>query len=229
LNAGADTDPQKSGEKNQIRKWIADQRFSLRPLLNKNHLKIMAKISNNPILKGLSGMLGDVVVYRETRGKMIMSNRPRKPSQPTEHQKNFKAKFLQAVQYAKGQMLDPVAKAEYATGINDKLISAYGVAVTDFLKSPKITGIDVNGYQGLAGDTIVIEALDDFKVTSVAVEIRSALDELLEEGQASQNPVNGLSWNYVATQPNSSLAGTKLIVRAMDKPRNVTTQELTLA
>jgi hypothetical protein len=189
----------------------------------------MARITNNPILKGLSGMLGDVVVYRESRGKMIMSNRPRKPKQPTEHQQNFKTKFLQAVQYAKGQILDPVAKAEYATGINNKLLSAYGVAVTDFLKSPKITGIDVTGYQGVAGDTIVIEAIDDFKVTSVAVEIRSALDELLEVGEASQNPQSGLSWNYVATKSNSNLAGTKLIVRAMDKPRNVTTQELTLA
>ena len=38
----------------------------------------MSKIMNNPIMKGASGMLGDVVVYREVRGNLIMSNRPKR-------------------------------------------------------------------------------------------------------------------------------------------------------
>jgi len=38
----------------------------------------MSKINNNPLLNGVSGMLGDVVVYRQVRGGVIMANKPKK-------------------------------------------------------------------------------------------------------------------------------------------------------
>src|SRR5688572_18839379 len=101
----------------------------------------MTKIKNNPLLKGLSGMLGDVVVYRESKGQMIMSNRPKKPEVPTSHQIKTKSRFMMAVQYAKGQMQDPDAKAEYQMAVTNKVISAYGVAMADYLKGPEITEV----------------------------------------------------------------------------------------
>jgi hypothetical protein len=189
----------------------------------------MAKIKNNPLLKGLSGMLGDVVVFRETRGKMTMSNRPKKRGVPTDHQKLSKAKFLQAVQYAKGQMKDPVSKAEYEAAVSDKVISAYGVAVADYLKGPEITLIDVSGYQGKTGDPILINAIDNFKVTEVQVTIQSSVGIVIEEGPASQSPINGLSWQYVAkVADNTPVAGRKIVVSAKDKPDNTTIKELVI-
>lgn len=189
----------------------------------------MAKIRNNPILKGLSGMLGDVIVYRESRGKMIMSNRPKKRDEPTEHQKTTRSRFLQAVQYAKGQMLDPAAKEEYAAAVSDSVISAYGVAVADYLKGPEVTGIDTTDYTGNVGSAIVINAIDNFKVTDVLVEIRSSSNELIEQGAATQSPLNGLAWEYAAKQLNEQVAGSKVIVKAKDKPNNVTTREFVLS
>jgi signal peptidase I len=190
----------------------------------------MPKIGNNPIMKGLSGMLGDVVVYREQRGTMVMSNRPKKPAAPTNHQKLQGSKFRQAVAYAHAQMEIPEAKAEYDARIdNKKFVSGFSVAVTDYLKGPEITAIEASEYRGQVGDPIVIVAIDNFKVTDVNVQIRSAADALIEEGPAIQNPANELAWIFATTQANAQLAGTKIVVRAKDKPNNVTTKELVLA
>jgi len=125
----------------------------------------MSKIKNNPIMKGASGMLGDVVVYREFRGKLIMSNRPKKREVLTPQQAAIKSKFLRAVQYAKKQMADPVAKAEYEPGADSRFTSAYAAAVGDYLSAPVVNGIDVSRYGGSIGDDLLINATDNFKVT----------------------------------------------------------------
>jgi hypothetical protein len=182
----------------------------------------MATINNNPLLKGASGMLGDVVVYRETRGKMIMSNRPKKREVLTDHQKVVKSKFLQAVQYAKMQVQNEVTKAEYATGVNDRMISAYAVAVADYLKGPEIISIDLTNYSGNVGDVINVVAMDNFKVTEVSVEIRSATDQLIERGPATKDGDITPNWRYISTTANQFVEGAKLIVRAKDKPGNIT-------
>jgi hypothetical protein len=178
----------------------------------------MAKINNNPLLKGLSGMFGDVVVYSERRGKMIMSNRPKKREESTDHQKLVKSKFLQAVQYAKGQMKNDSAKAEYAAAVNDKLMSAYAVAVADYLKGPEIIAVNTKAYNGHVGDVIEVLAIDNFKVTEIIVEIRSASDQLIEEGPAMITVDNTLNWRYTTAQENAESVGTRLIIRAKDKP-----------
>jgi hypothetical protein len=188
----------------------------------------MAKINNNPLLKGLSGMFGDVVVYSERRGKMIMSNRPKKREESTEHQKLVKSKFLQAVQYAKGQMKNDAAKAEYAAAVNDKVMSAYAVAVADYLKGPEIITVNAKAYNGHIGDVIEVLAIDNFKVTEVIVEIRSASNQLIEEGPATITADNTLNWRYTARQENAESLGTKLIIRAKDKPGNMTEKEYML-
>jgi hypothetical protein len=188
----------------------------------------MAKINNNPLLKGLSGMFGDVVVYSERRGKMIMSNRPKRREQNTDHQKLVKSKFLQAVQYAKGQMKNDMAKAEYAAAVNDKVASAYAVALADYLKGPEIISVNTKAYNGQVGDVIEVLAIDNFKVTEVVIEIRSASNQLIEEGPAMTTADNTLNWLYTTTQENADSLGTKLIIRAKDKPGNITEKEYTL-
>jgi hypothetical protein len=188
----------------------------------------MARINNNPLLKGISGMLGDVVVYREQRGQMVMSNRPKKRDQPTEHQKSAKSRFLQAVQYAKGQVADPITKALYAAGINDRIPSAYSVAIMDYLKGPEIISVNTKEYQGQVGQLIEILAIDNFKVVEVSVEIRSAANVVIESGVATGVEDNNLLWRYNTKESNSMLEGTQVIVRAKDKPGNVTEMLITL-
>ena len=180
-------------------------------------------------MKGASGMLGNVVVFREQKnGKLIMANRPKKRDTLTDQQKLQKSKFLQAVQYAKAQVADPVSKAEYETGMTDNLISAYSVALTDYLRGPEILEVNTSGYLGQIGDKLLLNVFDNFKVTSVVVEIRTALDVLLEKEAAIQDAINPLLWMYTTTEPNNVLPGTKIFVRAYDKPGNVTVKEIVL-
>lgn len=188
----------------------------------------MTKIKNNPLMKGASGMLGDVVVYRELRGDIIMANRPRRREELTEAQRLLKTRFLRGVQYAKKQMSDPVTKAEYATGITDRKFSAFNVALTDYLSAPKVYLIDTATYQGNVGDIISVNASDDFKVVSLQVAIYRSTGELIEQGNAVLQPDTTDDWRYTATVANATLAGTKVVVTVRDKPGNATIAEKVL-
>jgi hypothetical protein len=188
----------------------------------------MSKIQNNPLLKGVSGMLGNIIVFRETRGQMIMANRPKKSGTLTEHQEAQKSRFLKAVQYARNQLLNAQSKAEYAARITLSKHSAYLVAVTDYLTSPEVTVVDVSAYKGVAGDLIKVVAIDDFKVTGVEVIITDTNGTLIEQGQAVLPADSADQWQYTITAPNAVLPGTKIIAHAVDKPGNTGTLEVTL-
>lgn len=184
----------------------------------------MTKIKNNPLLKGASGMLGDVIVFREYRGKLIMANRPKKGETPTEQQRIAKQRFIRAVHYGKQQIADPLTKAEYATAIGNRSPSAYSAAVNDYLTAPVIDLVDVSGYHGSVGDVIAITA-SDFKVVAVRVTITDNTGALIEQGEALLQPGALDGWRYTATADNVALAGTKIVVSVSDKPGNVTSAE----
>jgi signal peptidase I len=103
----------------------------------------MPKINNNPIMKGVSGMLGDVVVYRQFRGTTVMSNRPKKPKVLTPHQQAIKSRFLLAVAYAKEQIADPILKAKYQPGPGSEFTSAYIAAIADYLRKRKLEDMEL--------------------------------------------------------------------------------------
>lgn len=175
-------------------------------------------------------MFANSFVCRETPGGvLVMSNRPKKPEVPTAHQVATGQRFTLGTYYAKAQMKIPAAKAEYEAAVSDKLQSAYAVAVADYLKGPEVPAIDASSYNGAVGDTIVITAIDNFKVTEVTVEIRNVLDQVIETGAAVIDSENPALWIYVTTVANATVAGTKVVVRAKDKPKNLTTKEFILA
>jgi hypothetical protein len=185
----------------------------------------MTKIKNNPLLKGASGMLGNVIVFREHRGQLIMANRPKKGEVPTEQQRLAKIRFMRAVHYGKQQVANPVTKAEYATAIGTRSTSAYAAAVNDYLTVPVIDLVDVSGYHGAVGDIIAIIASDDFKVVSVSVTIAASNGDLIEQGEAQLRDGTPDGWNYVATVAKPVVPGTKVVVLVSDKPGNVTRAE----
>lgn len=77
------------------------------------------------------------------------------------------------------------------------------------------------------GEKIVIRALNDFRVTTVRVEIRDADGSMLEMGNAVQD-LNGIDWTYAATYGNATLPGTKIRAIATDIPGNEGMLEVTL-
>jgi hypothetical protein len=185
----------------------------------------MATSKKNVVTFGLSGKIGDMLVFRQMGGKTIVSSVPEKSQVASEKQLAQRKRFQQAIIYAQIATADPETKGLYdaAAKKGKKLVN---VAVADLFNAPDIEQIDLSGYSGNVGDRIRIIASDDFAVKSVHVRITNADGSLVEEGNAAQG-VSKL-WIYTAAQSNEQLDGDKIVVSASDLPGNVTTEEETL-
>jgi hypothetical protein len=183
----------------------------------------MAKSKNNVITHGLSGKVGDLLIFRQVDGKTIVSKVVEYKDTVSEKQKKHREQFQQAVIYAKGAIHDEQIADLYAADSKKKKLSAYNIAVADFFHGPDIETVDLSGYAGIASDKIRIIVSDDFAVKYVHVNISNADGSLVEEGYASQGAGN--SWIYVAQQDNENLDGDKILITAADFPGNASEQE----
>ena len=180
----------------------------------------MAKIKHNVILDGISGKVGDSLVFRQVAGKTILAKAPdmsRRKVSPA--QKAHLNKFELAKEYARKLKDRPELKAAYQTRASGNK-AAYHVAIGDFMNSPKIERIDVHSYHGRAGDTIRIRATDDFQVTRVQLTVLAPDGTLVEEGDAVLQ-ANGVDWIYAATIRFAPIKGCRIKASAMDRPGNV--------
>ena len=185
----------------------------------------MAESKNNIITHGLSGKVGDLIVFRSKGGKTFVSSAPRKPTgEPSDAQKAQKKRFQEATIYGKTAMANPAVKNDYETSAKKKGLTAYNVAVADFLKAPEIVEINLSNYTGAIGDTIVITVTDNFKVETVTVDIANADGSEVESGAATPGASRTV-WTYTAKVANASLDGDKITVRAYDVPGNVGEKE----
>lgn len=183
----------------------------------------MAQSRNNVITHGLSGTIGDTIVFRQRGGKTIVAALPKQSDSPSSpQQQQTRIKFQQAVIYGKAAVADPNARAAYAAQAKPGQ-SAYNVAVADFFNAPDIDTIDVSAYFGNIGDTITVRVTDDFQVAAVQVKIEDPNNNLVEQGAATPAG-NGLEWIYTATAANGSVSGDKITITATDTPNNTTTQ-----
>jgi hypothetical protein len=184
----------------------------------------MAVSKNNVVTHGLSGKIGDMLVFRQLDGKTIVSQVPEKPKRVSEEQLEHQKRFQQATIYAKSAVDSPDTKELYETAAKKKKgVSAYNVAVADFFGAPDIETIDLTEYTGKVGDQIRFVVSDGFAVKAVKVRIINADGSLVEDGSAVQG--TGNLWVYAAAQNNESLEGDKIVVSASDLPGNVTQEE----
>ncbi|MGV8094686.1 MAG: hypothetical protein AB2L24_22765 [Mangrovibacterium sp.] len=183
----------------------------------------MAKVGNNIVVTGLSGKLGNLIVFRTHGAKTVVAQAPQKrKGEPTEAQEQHQTRFQEAILYGKASITDAAKKAAYKASAEDGQ-SAFNVAVADFLRAPHIDEIDVSHYSGQADSFIEVRAVDDFKVTEVTVSIFNSDGSEVEQGSASVQ-TDG-NWRYVVTATNESLSGDKIIVRVSDLPGNLTEKE----
>ena len=187
----------------------------------------MATTKNNVIVKGASGKFGRQIVFSQRAGKTIMSKPPVRTAPPTTKQKEQQAKFARAAAYAKNALLDPSLKADYTAEAKKRQdVSAYNMAMTDYLRPPVITEVNHSAYTGTAtNQKIIIEVADAFKVIAVKVQIEDADESPVEQGNATL--IEG-KWTYTTTATNASIAGDKIIITATDRPGNTTKKEITL-
>jgi hypothetical protein len=180
----------------------------------------MAKSRNNVITYGLSGKIGDILIFRQRDGQTIVAKVPNQSKTLSEEQIKVRKRFQRATIYAKGAIADPELKELYeAEAKKQKGMTAYNVAVADFYHGPDIEVVDLSSYSGTIGDEIRVIAHDNFAVKSVHVKITNADGSLVKEGYAVNSAGN--IWIYTASANNESLDGDKIVVTASDIPGNI--------
>ncbi|MDR2563797.1 MAG: hypothetical protein LBC98_07625 [Prevotellaceae bacterium] len=181
----------------------------------------MAISRNNVITFGLSGKVGDILVFRQKDGQTIVAKAPRQSGKLSEKQKEHRKRFQQAVIYAKAATESSETAELYKAVAAKRKQNPINVAVADFFNAPDIDHVDLSGYAGAAGELIIVGATDDFAVKSVHIKIVNA-DGTVEEGAAVQN---GARWHYTTIAENNSIETSKIVVSVSDIPGNLTEQE----
>ena len=180
----------------------------------------MAKVQNNLIVHGLSGMIGkQLVIRRLPSGDYSVGAAPARVDnrEPTAKEKAHQEQFRQAILYGQGARTNP----EYQAPAKARGLSTYNVAVADFLHPPEIQSVDLTGYTGAVGQTLHIKAVDDVKVATVGVAITLDDNTLVEKGQAVVSPQDPHLWTYTTTAAAAS-ASVKVIVDVADLAGHIT-------
>lgn len=189
----------------------------------------MARIIENLLIEGARGNVGKQIVYRKHGNKTTIGKMPRfDPNQPaTDSQQNVREQFGSASAYATGAMGNEELKKAYQRKAKPG-VTAYNMAMRDFLKAPVVKAIETATYNGTPGSFLTITAKDDFRVTSVKVSIYSANGVLIEEGDAVLDAINRLKWRYGASQANAAPPGSVIRAVATDLPGNTGILEVTV-
>jgi hypothetical protein len=137
---------------------------------------------------------------------------------PTPNQLLAQERFKRSVQYSMAADEIPELKKEYKK-LAGRGQSARNIAYKDAYYPPEVLGIITQAYAGDAGNIIVVIAKDDFRVSAVRLSISNPLGEIIEEGAAVINP-DGITWNYIVTQNNATIAGSMIKATAFDIPGN---------
>jgi hypothetical protein len=183
----------------------------------------MAKSRNNVVTFGLSGKVGDLLIFRQRDGQTIVAKVPQQSKSPSDKQKAQRKRFQEAVFYAKEAVETPELRELYAA-MAKKGKNPYTLAVADFLNAPDIDEVDLSAYHGAVGDTVRISVSDDFAVKNVTVGIVNTTGETVEQGEAVHKVGN--LWIYTATTEINDLTGKRIVVSAFDIPGNVAGEEI---
>ena len=200
------------------------------PKTNSYKIKIKMAQSFNILTQDLRGEVGKTIVFRQRGDKTFVARypRPRNPQlKATQKQLKQRSKFQEAVLYAKTAIANPTQKAIYQAHhkVKRKLMTAFNVAIADYLNPPVVHRIDTSNYHGNIGDKIYFIILDNFSVQAVKVALHQSGGTLIEQGEAVKE---GMLYVYTATAAQSSITGSTLTITVTDLPKNVTEKKQTL-
>lgn len=187
----------------------------------------MATTSNNLLTRNYSGKVGKQFVFRTRGEKSIMAALPTlSGGSGSQSQQDVRFRFRLAVIYAKKALANPELADAYAARVRGNQ-SAFNVAFKDAYFGPQLSNLRTEAYTGQPGQPILVQAVDNFRVTLVKVKIFAADGQLLEEGQAVEDE-NGYDWLYTTKLANPKVIGSKILVTAEDLPKNSSTLDATL-
>ena len=175
----------------------------------------MSKTRRNALTKNFSGKFGDQMVYRNRDGVTTLGLMPKKNNNPpTESQLSTRRKFKMASRWAKQVLQDTEVLAEYIA-LAKGLKTPYIMAMTNYLRPPEIVQIIAMEYTGAVGDKINVIATDDFKVTSVKMNLSDPSGNLIEQGNCQEDLASDC-WVYTATTAVLDLTGVVITATASD-------------
>jgi hypothetical protein len=171
----------------------------------------MARTKTNVVVEGLSGKLGNQLVFRHLRdGRTIVCSKPDFSRRVLSNdQKAHHEKFKAAAAYAREASLSQPIYAKLAAGT---IKNAYNLALGDWFHPPVIHEIEKRDGK------IFVQASDDVCVASLRVMIVDEAGCVLEQGDAVQ--LEGNLWEY---QP---AAEGKVMAEARDLAGNVVRKEM---
>lgn len=154
----------------------------------------MAKVINNIVTQGLSGKLGNQIVFRTGRvGQTIVAAKPVFTERDfNELQLAHQEAFRSAIAYAKSAKDETI----YADKARGTVMSPLNAAVSDWFNEPQVLEIDASAWTGEVGQVIRVKAQDDTFVAGVRVAIGDGNGNTFEAGEAVR--ADGLWWEYTA-------------------------------
>src|SRR5450432_1729913 len=189
----------------------------------------MAKVQDNILAKGFSGTIGKQLTFRQIGGKTFVSKYQKAPTVPaTEKKLAVQTKFGLATGYARRAVRDPEVKAMYQAVVTGGQ-RAFNIAMIDALQAPVVESIQTDGYQGHAGDPIIVHAKDDFKVAAVVVSVYNQVGDLIEKGNAVLQENEEMDWLYISNKENTEFNGSKITAVATDLPGNMASLTIELS
>lgn len=175
----------------------------------------MKKIKNKRQRSDVGGLLSDVFIVHKVRGRLQLISQPKpKRRKATPKQEAMRTRFRSAMQYAEKVAADPEAAALYAQRITFRHRTIRMVAVRDYMNPPEIKSAT------LFNDDLLIEAVDDFMVVEVHVELRDGHGRPVESGDAVLHPLRIHDWNYRISEKTAGLSVLEACITAKDRPGN---------
>lgn len=150
----------------------------------------MATVRDNILMEGLSGMFGGRIVFKNLRGKTIVTARPAPPARQSEQQRTNRSKFKDASTWAK-EILKDATKKEYYQKKAKKLNlpNAYTAAITDYMRTPKV----IRSFQEKEGT--------NYNVTKKGFDLKK-VEVIFKETKHETRPAHitcGSEWSFLLT------------------------------
>jgi len=184
----------------------------------------MAAVEMNPVFVGVKGKVGDLVFKRYGESLVMARTSHANGREPTAAQLAVRKRFTEAALYGRLALAQPAVRQAYVAAARERGKPITSLTIADFFNAPVVDKLDVSGYSGQTGETIMIQAHDDFEVMSVAVSISEAGGQAVEHGAATQDPPNSGRWIYTTTQTVSNVTGAQVTATAADRPGNLGTR-----
>jgi hypothetical protein len=186
----------------------------------------MATTVSNVIMRFFHGKIGNLIL-RQLGNKTGMYPAPsNKNAKWSQDQKTNRLRFKNGMAWAENAMNDPEVRtyyeglSKYFKKRKKKMVSAYNIAVSNYMKPPEIKAVYILNYKGQQGDVIQADVISKYKVTLVVIRVYDVTGSEVESGMAVQIPPQ-FFWCYEAKETNPQWKGGRVEVEVSDLPRHV--------